>query len=153
MVFDARVTSSERTGWRDQEISQRHRRWGLYCTAVDIDFLLVEYKLGTPVALVEYKQCQAIPPDLTHGSYRALAALANASLIPFYIAVYWPESWAFQIEPGNEYALEWFFDGELLTEREYVTRMYKMRRETIPRDVLMESNTELPVWDSSRPLR
>ena len=32
----------ERTGWRDEEISRRHRLWGVSCAATDIDFLLVE---------------------------------------------------------------------------------------------------------------
>ena len=31
----------ERTGWRDEKLSQRHRMWGWDCPAVDIDFLLL----------------------------------------------------------------------------------------------------------------
>ncbi len=49
------MTAGERTGWRDREISQRQRRWGFHCAAVDLDFVLVEYCVAAPVAIVEYK--------------------------------------------------------------------------------------------------
>ena len=45
----------ERTNWRDQELSARHRTWGFNCPAVDLDFLMVEYNIGKPVGLIEYK--------------------------------------------------------------------------------------------------
>lgn len=34
------MTAQERTGWRDEEISARHRIWGVNCPAVDLDFLM-----------------------------------------------------------------------------------------------------------------
>jgi hypothetical protein len=42
----------ERSGWRDLELSGRHRRWGWDCPAVDLDFLFLEYDKGKAVALV-----------------------------------------------------------------------------------------------------
>ena len=52
-------TTKERTGWRDERISQRHRLWGVECQAIDLDFLLVEYRSEyddiRPVAIIEYK--------------------------------------------------------------------------------------------------
>jgi hypothetical protein len=36
----------ERNGWRDLEMSLRHKLWGFHCPAVDIDFLMVEYNRG-----------------------------------------------------------------------------------------------------------
>ena len=44
----------ERTGWRDEALSKRHRDWGWDCPAIDIDFLMIEYDKGKSVALVEY---------------------------------------------------------------------------------------------------
>ena len=32
----------ERTGWRDEEISRRHRLYGVSCPMIDIDFLVSE---------------------------------------------------------------------------------------------------------------
>lgn len=62
------MTAEERTGWRDQELSNRHRTWGHDCPAEDVDFLLdtqptmfndsfrlVEYYHARPKALIEYK--------------------------------------------------------------------------------------------------
>ncbi len=81
------MTSSERTGWRDREISSRHRRWGFHCPGVDLDFLLIEYHRAEPVAIIEYKHHRAARPDLSHPSYRALLALAErVPKLPFLIA-------------------------------------------------------------------
>ena len=51
----------ERSGWRDEGISRRHRLWGVSCSATDIDFLLVEYIYNTPKAIIEYKNEHAPP--------------------------------------------------------------------------------------------
>ena len=45
----------ERTGWRDEKISLRHRMWGFDCPAVDVDFVMVEFDRARVVAIVEYK--------------------------------------------------------------------------------------------------
>jgi hypothetical protein len=99
----------ERTGWRDQEISERHRQWGAGCPAVDLDFLLTEIHVGEPTALVEYKHFRARP-------FNAGAA-----------------SWAFRVHPLNDLAREHFDDPEDFTERAYVQRLYRMRRLTLTR--------------------
>jgi hypothetical protein len=63
------MSAEERTGWRDEELSLRHRLyWGRDCPAVDVDFMLsdapemfddnfrlVEYYHSKPKALIEYK--------------------------------------------------------------------------------------------------
>lgn len=121
----------ERTGWRDQEISARHRLWGFNCPAADLDFLLVEYNVGKPVGLVEYKHYQAQMPDMKHATYRALADLADGYRnvgLPFWIAFYWPECWAFRVMPVNASAKEHFRHMEDLSEFDYVVRMYQLRR-------------------------
>ena len=55
------MTRQERTGWRDEGISRRHRTWGVALTAVDLDFMLVEYTDGKATALIEYKSEHAAP--------------------------------------------------------------------------------------------
>ena len=150
------MTAYERTGWRDEEVSGRHREWGFNCPAVDLDFLMVEYNLGAPVAVVEYKHHRARMPDLKHPTYRALCDLADnyssaAGPLPFILAFYWPEIWAFKVYPVNGVALEFYkqaseFDGRsiLLTERRYVRSLYALRRIAVDKRVINRLMDELP---------
>lgn len=118
----------ERTGWRDESLSRRHREWGFNCPAVDLDFLMVEYNLGKPVGLIEYKHFQARMPNLKHATYRALSELATVAELPFVVAFYWPSSWAFRIYPINGISKNHFRNPEDLSEREFVQRLYRLRR-------------------------
>jgi len=67
----------ERTGWRDQELSLRHRMWGWDCPMVDLDFLGLEYDTKKPACLVEYKHECAKPGHKKEASYQALIELGN----------------------------------------------------------------------------
>ncbi|MGI9485449.1 MAG: hypothetical protein ACR2RF_06115 [Geminicoccaceae bacterium] len=125
----------ERTGWRDQEISARHRQWGFNCPGVDLDFVIAEYHIGKPVGIVEYKHHFAQMPSLQHPTYRALKELADGyrEPLPFLVSFYWPRIWAFRIYPVNEIANNTFRWGEGVTEHEYVRRLYRLRRLTLTR--------------------
>lgn len=136
----------ERTGWRDQEISGRHRQWGFNCPAVDLDFLVVEYNLGLPVALIEYKHKQARMPDPQHATYRALMHLADNYAdgpLPFMLVFYDPSVWSFRVYPLNHVSRVFYgqaseFDGTCihLTERRYVKSLYHMRKLKVDERVL-----------------
>jgi len=128
MSFDCNGVRKERSGWRDLELSLRHRQWGFNCPAVDLDFLMVEYNLGKPVGLVDYKVYVVPTPNLQHPTYRALTELADIAGLPFLLAFYWPEIWAFRIVPVNAVAREAFVESEMLTERQFVSRLYRLRR-------------------------
>ena len=130
------MSAHERTGWRDEDISRKHREWGFNCPMVDIDFLVVEYNLGAPVAVVEYKHIAAVTPNIQHPTYRALTALADASSIPFFIAVYGKDPWWFTITPVNTHAQALFDFGEVLSEYDYVRKLYMMRSIAISEGVL-----------------
>ena len=135
----------ERTGWRDQGISERHRQWGFNCPAVDLDFLMVEYNKGIPVGLVEYKHFKAMQPNLKHATYRALVALAEASGLPFVIAFYWPDTWAFRVYPINDTAKRHFkSEYEDMSEMQFVTRLYKIRYLAVGQELTGKLNTILP---------
>lgn len=98
------MTAYERTGWRDEAISARHRRWGYNVPAVDLDFPLIEYDRGVCKAIIDYKHIKAHPMngrtlDTTHTphispSFRALAGLGNRGPrgehipIGFYVVYY-----------------------------------------------------------------
>lgn len=127
-------TRLERTGWRDQEISNRHRAWGYNCPAVDLDFLVAEYHKGLPVAIIEYKHYMARQPVLDHPTYRALSALADNYSdggLPFLVAFYWPDIWAFRVIPVNDCAKKHFAQLEEFTEYDFVARLYRLRRLTL----------------------
>ena len=135
------MTSWERTGWRDREISSRHRRWGFECPAVDVDFLLIEYHRAEPVAIVEYKHYRAARPQLSQPSYRALLALAErAPKLPFLIARYWPDTWAFEVTSVNNCAQKLFGPLCRLSERQYVTALHALRSAPVHERVLRHLN-------------
>lgn len=138
---------AERTGWRDEAISARHREWGFNCPAVDLDFFVAEYNLGKPVALIEYKHFRARPPVLEHATYRAIIDLANnhrRGPLPFVIAFYWPEVWAFKTTPVNDAARRHFID-DIYSERDFVRVLYRMRRIVLSRELEGKLNTAVPL--------
>jgi hypothetical protein len=140
---------AERSGWRDESISNRHREWGFNCPAVDLDFLVAEYNFGKPVALVEYKheRARARALNINHPTYSAIAHLANGynkGALPFIVAYYWPDIWAFRVRVVNAAATDFFTNKEVLCERDYVERLYRMRRMTIENELAGKLNTLLP---------
>ena len=116
----------ERSAWRDASLSQRHRDWGFNLPAADIDFLLLEFNRGRASALVEYKRFNAKHYSLTSRTFQALTDLADRAGLPFAIAKYWPGTWSFQVTPMNALASEHFASDEILTEHEYVQRLYQI---------------------------
>ncbi len=124
---------TERTGWRDAELSKRHGSWGFNCPAVDLDFVMLEYNHGAPSALVEYKHINAQVVDTNHATYKALVALANGyknGPLPCFIARYNPEDWSFQVIPLNEKAEKHYkhCKNEKLTEKRFVKSLHLLRK-------------------------
>jgi hypothetical protein len=127
---------TERTGWRDAELSKRHGCWGFNCPAVDLDFVMMEYNHGKPCAVVEYKHIKAMPVNTEHATYRALVALADGYTdgpLPCFVARYNPEDWSFRITPLNDKAREHYAkcktDG--LTEQQFVTSLHLLRKSVL----------------------
>ena len=133
------VTPPERTGWRDERISRRHREWGFALPAVDLDFPLLEYQFGKPIALIEYKSYQARTVNLNSASFRAMTILADNSAIPFYVVRYWAStqqrSWVFRIAPVNTYAMMFVDSIRMMSELDFVTLLYTMRHQQLPDDI------------------
>lgn len=129
----------ERTGWRDEEISARHRKWGI-CYAVDIDFLLVEYRAtngdAEPVALVEYKHELAARKTLEESSpLQALKQLADGygdKGLPFFVVRYPKDFTWILISPVNDAALAIIGEKWKTTEEEYVCFLYELRGLEMP---------------------
>ncbi len=137
-------TRLERTGWRDETVSRRHRLWGFDCPCTDIDFLLIEYHIAEPVALIEYKNHQAGFPNLNQAGYRALKRLAEKAQLPLLLAFYWPDIWAFRIYPLNALAKKHFATSENLCERDYVVQLHRMRRLVLSQTLMKNLNTIYP---------
>jgi type I site-specific restriction endonuclease len=131
-----RVPSPERTGWRCEGISKKHREWGFHCPAVDLDFVLLEYNWGKPVAIVEYKEKASKKPDTQHPSYRALKDLADGYRnrgLPLFLVRYCERVWWFEVTSLNESAFQYYSEGEShrVSQREFVRSLMKMRKDKI----------------------
>ena len=147
------MTSYERTGWRDQAISNRHRNWGFNCPAVDLDFVVVEYNIGKAVAVIEYKCYGAEKPNIKHPTYRALIDLCNSyrkAPLPFMIVFYCNEDWWFKVYPVNSTAREFYTPGQVMSEKEYVTSLYDMRKLVIEDSVLRKLSDIKPAFSVKR---
>ena len=143
----------ERSGWRCEAISRRHREWGYNCPAVDLDFVVAEYNHGKPVALVEYKDRHAQPPNVGHPTYQALIALADGysgGAIPCMIAVYCSEHWWFRVYLLNDAARCHYAHvqaGEVLCEQRFVRSLYLLRQAVLTDEdeqAIAQLNDSLP---------
>jgi hypothetical protein len=143
------MAERERTGWRDQEISNRHREWGFDCPAVDTDFLMVEYTEGRARAVVDYKHAAGRGwfEGASHPNFRAQGDLytRRGAQLPFWIAWYWPDVWAFRVLPINNSAVAWFGPRHLdLTEYQYVHSLHQLRQHVIDPTVAARLNHVMP---------
>jgi hypothetical protein len=153
--------STERTGWRDEELSRRHREWGPNCPAMDLDFVLLEYDNATPKALIEYKNSHVENIDITRSSYTALIKLADNykdGPLPCLIAVYETKLWTFKVYPLNKPARKHYEHcaGKTITERRFVHSIILLRGRALTaedekvlstrNDVLKYDKKEIEEW-------
>lgn len=125
----------ERTGWRDLRLSERHRRWGWDCPAVDLDFLFLEYDRGKAVAIVEYKHERAAPQFATHPTYQAMIDLGTRAGIPVFAVRYADDFSWWKVIPLNDKARIWATATETVTEEEWVKLLYRIRGYELPESV------------------
>lgn len=155
-----RRMSAEGLMQANMELSDRHRYWGDDCPMVDLDFLMAEFNHGVPVAIVDYKFHLA---DLTQTSAKTYETLSgfydkDGNQIPFMVARYWTDTWAFKVKPVNEAAiafLERVKSGLLashgewvpMTEYQFVWLLYRLRKDALDirdRRYLERLNREMP---------
>lgn len=129
----------ERSGWRDLALSQRHRRWGWDCPAVDLDFLFLEYDKGKAVALVEYKHERAAPQYRTHPTYQAMIDLGTRAQIPVIGCRYAQDFSWWRPRALNAIAKIWIqAEQSQITERDWVTLLYRIRGYEPPADLFVD---------------
>jgi ketosteroid isomerase-like protein len=134
----------ERSGWRDLELSQRHRNWGFNAPAVDIDYFLA-YDNGKAAAIIEYKHARAKGQDLTSRNYQAFVDVANRAGIPAFSARYYPPIFWFRVTPLNLRAAEFVNkDFQDMSELRYVELYYRLRKSVITPDIAAALCDELP---------
>lgn len=122
-----RRVKEERTGWRDLRLSQRHRRWGWNCPAIDLDFVLLEYDRGKAVAIVEYKHEKAPLQFPSHPSYQALINLGDRAELPVFACRYADDFSWWSAVPLNRVAKMLLPTRAKMTEQEWVNFLYKVR--------------------------
>ena len=133
----------ERTGWRDEGISRRHRKWGVGCTAVDFDFLLLEYEFGRPCAIVEYKNEHAELQYASDNRYKALICLGDNSEIPVFACRYSDDYSKWGVTPLNEFAKNYVPERKIFDETEWVTLLYKIKGHEVTPDFLERMKVEI----------
>ena len=121
-------TKKERTGWRDQALSERHREWGYNLPAVDIDFLLIEFDQGIARAIIEYKHEWAQEENTSSKSYQAISGLANAAKLPFFVVSYGTDLSWYKVMPRNGNAYQCLSSVTTMKEDEYVQFLFRLRR-------------------------
>jgi hypothetical protein len=126
----------ERTHWRDENLSQRHRLWGLAVPAVDIDFILLEYDKGVPTAVIEYKSSFAQEQWPSHPSYQALTALGDRADLPVFVVRYTPTFNWWKIIPLNKVAKARLPERVEVNEVLYVSWLYNLRGLHPPTEIL-----------------
>lgn len=126
----------ERTGWRDETLSRRHRRWGWDCPAVDLDFLFLEYDRGKASAIVEYKNEHAAPQYASHPTYQAMIDLGDKAQIPVLACRYSDDFQTWKVTPLNKAAKKILPQRTELSEKQWVSLLYKIRGYDVPQSVL-----------------
>jgi len=135
------MVKNERSGWRDIELSKRHRTWGEPLAATDIDWL--EYYKHEPVALIETK-CQQpknrITEYLKGANKEATQKQADRAKQPFFLVNRANDFSWFYVMPLNEYARNFLPKTDKMSEMDYVALLYKIRGLKIPNRIKNEIN-------------
>lgn len=148
-MFQERPVRQERTGWRDQGLSQRHRQWGYDVPAVDIDFLVCEYDTNTPKACVEYKAMYGQPIQSNTSALKAVTALCDAARVPFFLVAYDPKDFWVSIKSMNAFGQKYVPFARYMSEARYVTFLYELRGRTASPIVLSRCNYKVPKGNPS----
>lgn len=138
-----RLRSEDRLKY-DRMLSERHMDyWGTECPAVDLDFLMCEFNHGVPVAIVDYKYGEAPLENTNALTFQALSSFhkPDGGQLPFFIARYWPHTWAIRLLAVNNAAIDavrrissgqYAPDEEIpLSERQYVSFLYRLRKDAL----------------------
>lgn len=117
---------------RDLGYSVRHRLYGRDCPACDLDF--IEFDGGQPAALVEMKWQHE--RDSSAPVMATLEALADRARLPLFVARHAEDFATFEVTPVNALARRFLAGRTILTEREWVVLLYRVRNRVAPPELL-----------------
>jgi hypothetical protein len=138
-VKKERYSAYERNQW----ISERHRHFGRDVPAADLDFLMMEYDSGEPIALIEYKGSFE-KYSLNHPTIRAQAKLATRAGLPAFVVVYYQDYYNYYVVPINDIAktVPWCDEPRFFNEVNFVKMLYWLRKRKAPKNVLDKLHTQ-----------
>jgi hypothetical protein len=124
----------ERTNWRDEALSARHRTWGFHIPMFDVDFLCVEYSKRKPVALIEYKHERGWLVSRGNANMDVLISLGDnhTPALPVFVVQYAAKLDQFTVIPMNAVAEGLVSAQTVMNELQYVEFLYSLRRSTVP---------------------
>jgi hypothetical protein len=142
------IVKEERSHWRDEEISERHKLWGFNCPAIDLDFVMTEFDTYMPIAFFEYKKepCSSIIINKCP-EFKVLINLGNMCHLPSYFCKYrkTEDSFEFSIMALNRIAIDMTpkdKTGVWLLEKQFVDFLYWLRKRDTPSG-LFDCNNKL----------
>ena len=137
------MTAHERTGWRDKNLSGRHRDWGVNCPMSDLDFIGTEYDNREPVALIDYKQRRNPYEPLPHtmrllkddSNLWVLGRLGALAQIPSFVVFYGGQFAWFQVQGLNRIGVSKTPEVQPMSEKDYVRFLYELRGRKLPEEI------------------
>lgn len=135
------------TPYGEDKVLNHHRNWGNRLYMVNADAIELDGN-GEPLCIIDYKfsremdlQFPATGIDLDTFSLRALARIADALNIPFFVVGYDNGLLSFAVIPRNQKAKELFPEEKMVDEEGFVRLLYKLRNLDIPEDIIEQTRS------------
>lgn len=110
---------------------------------VDLDFLALEYDQGKAVAIVEFKNEHAQPQYASHPSYQAIIDLGNKASVPVFAVRYADDFVWWRVTPLNQCAKDALAERAEMSEKEWVTFLYRLRGREMSQGLIEDGEIEL----------
>lgn len=125
------------TGWRDGLLNVRHTYWGHEAPAVGMQFPMIEYDKGDPLAVISYQRRGEQLPSGREVSrtYEAFGRLhrETGEQLPFFTVQYDVRNWSYRVFSHNESARQFLDQGwTKMTEQQFARNLYRLRGRHAP---------------------
>ncbi len=128
------------SGYRDPMLGVRHAHWGVPFPVTSMDFPVLEYDHGDPVAVLDYQQRgKTVSGPDTMAAYRAFGRLGALSgvfsnQLPFITVQYDHRNWSYRLFGHNDAGRQ-FLGGPgwlPMSEAGFVDHLYRLRGRMVP---------------------